>query len=122
MKATGFAALVNEPPKRFLNIDKTLIMINGNIFEHLVPETMCSTWLYDEMARTDTLICGSQTILDNMYKVLDTETGRRLNDDFHTPRIGNMLRIPIYGWPTKAKAGGGSYSGQRSLVANCDAR
>ena len=35
MKATQIAALVNEPPKRFLQINKTMIVINGNIFEHL---------------------------------------------------------------------------------------
>ena len=41
MKATRIAALVNEPPKRFLEIDKTLIIINSDIFEHLAPETIC---------------------------------------------------------------------------------
>ena len=106
VKATRIAALVKEPPKRFLEIDKTLIIINGDIFEHLAPETMCPTWLYDEMAGTDALICGSQTIVDDMYEVLDTETERRLNDDFQAPRIGNMLRIPIFSWPTKAKPAG----------------
>ena len=106
VKTTLIASLVNEPPKRFLEIDKTMIVINGDIFEHLAPETMCPTWLYNEMARTDTLICGSQTGVDNMYEVLDTETERRLNDDFHTPRIGNMLRIPIFSWPTKSKPAG----------------
>ena len=38
-----------------------------------------------------------------MYDVLDTETVRRLNDDFDAQRIGNMLRIPIFTWPTKGK-------------------
>ena len=51
-KATRIAALVNEPPKRFLEIDKTLIIINGDILDHLAPETMCLTWLHDEMAHT----------------------------------------------------------------------
>ena len=60
VKVSQTAALVKEPPKRFLEIDKTLIIIFGDIFEHPAPETMCSTWLYDEMARTDKLICGSQ--------------------------------------------------------------
>ena len=46
VKATRIAALVNEPPKWILEIDKTLIIINGDIFEHLAPETMRSTWLY----------------------------------------------------------------------------
>ena len=106
VKATGIAALVTEPPKRFLEINKTLIIINGDIFEHLATETMCPSWLCDEMARTDTLICGSQTVVDNIYEVLDTETERRLNDGFHAPRIGNMLRIPIFSWPIKAKPAG----------------
>ena len=106
LKTTRIAALVNEPPKRFLEIDKMMIVINGDIFEHLSPETMCSTWLYTEMARDDTLICRSQTVVDNMYEGLDTETGRRLNDDLHALGIGNMLRIPFFRWRTKAKNAG----------------
>ena len=51
VKATRIAALVNEPPKRFTEIDKNLIVINGDLFEHLAPETMCPTWRYEEMAR-----------------------------------------------------------------------
>ena len=104
IKATQIAALVHEPPRRFLQIDKNLIVINSDIFEDLNPETMCPTWLYEEIARADTLNCGSQTVVDNMYDVLNTETERRLNDDFNAPRIGNMLRIPIFSWPTKPKA------------------
>ena len=38
MKATRIAALVHEQPRRFSDIDKNLIVINGNIFEHLDPE------------------------------------------------------------------------------------
>ena len=72
IKATRIAALVNEPPKRFLEIDKNLIIIDGDIFQHLDPETMRPAWLYEEMARADTLICGSQTVVGNMYHVLDT--------------------------------------------------
>ena len=106
IKATQIAALVNEPPKRFFEIDKKLIVINGDKFEHLVPETMCPAWLYEEMACADTLICGSQTVVDNMYDVLDTETERRLNDDINAARIGNMLRIPIFSWPTKPEVAG----------------
>ena len=106
IKATGIAALVHEPPRRFLEIDKNLIVINGDIFEHLEAEMMCPTWLYEEMARADTLIYGSQTVVDNMYDVVDTETKRRLNDDFNAPRIGNMLRIPIFSWPRKPKPAG----------------
>ena len=87
-------------------MDKNLIVINGDIFEHLDTETMCPAWLYEEMACADTLICGSQNVVDNMYGVLDTETERRLNDDFNVPRIGNMLRIPIFSWPTEPKAAG----------------
>ena len=41
-----------------------------------------------------------------MYEVLDLETERRLNDDFNALHIGNMLRIPIFSWPTKPKAAG----------------
>ena len=106
IKATRIAALVHEPPRRFLEIDKNLTVIHGDIFEHLDPETICPAWLYEEMARADTLICGSQTVVDNMYHVLDTETERRVKDDFNAPRIGNMLRIPIFSWPTKPKAAG----------------
>ena len=106
IKATRIAALADEPPKRFLEIDKNLIVINGDIFEHPAPETMRPTWLYEEITRADTLISGSETVVGNMYDVLDTETERRLNDDFNAPRIGNMLCIPIFRWPTKAKAAG----------------
>ena len=93
-------------PKRFMEIDKNLILINGHIFEHLAPDTMCAAWLYEEMARADTLLCGSQNVVDNMYDVLETETERRLNDDFNAPRMANMLRIPIFSWPTKPKPAG----------------
>ena len=103
IKATRIAALAHDPPKRFMDIDKNLIVINGGIFEHLAPEMMCPAWLYEEMARADTLICGSQTVVDNMYDVLETETERRLNDDFNAPRMPNMLRVPIFSWPIKAK-------------------
>ena len=106
IKATRIAALVHEPPKRVMEIDKNLIVINGDIFEHLDPETMCPAWLYEEMAHADTLICGSQTVVDNMYDVLDTETERRLNDDFNAPRMAKMLRITIFSWPTRPKAAG----------------
>ena len=106
VKATEITALVNEPPTRFLEIDKNLIVINGDIFEHLAPLTMCPTWLYEEMARAGTLICRSQTVNDNMFEVLDTETEMRLNDDFNAPGIGNMLRISIFSWPTKDKPAG----------------
>ena len=106
IKATRIAALVHEHPKRFMEIDKKLIVISGDIFGHLDPETMCPAALYEGMARADTLICGSQTVVDNMYDVLDTETERRLNNDFNAPRMANMLRIPISSWPTKPKAAG----------------
>ena len=42
------------------------------------------------MARTDKLICGSQTVVDNMYEVLGMETERRPNDDFHALRRPNL--------------------------------
>ena len=122
LKAIQIAALVNEPPKRCLEIDKTMIVINGDIFEHLPPETMCPTRLYDEMACTDTLICGSQTVVDNMYAVLDTETERRPNDDVHALRMGNMLCIRIFRWPTKAKPAGDTtlFNVWRLLIASPD--
>ena len=106
IKATRNAALTHDPPRRFIEIDKNLIVINGDIFEHLAPEMMCPAWLYEEMARADTLICGSQTVVDNMFDVLETETERRLNDDFNAPRMANMLRVPIFSWPVKPKPAG----------------
>ena len=106
IKATRIAALVHEPPMWFLEIDKNLIVINGELFEHVDPETMCPVWLYEEMPRADTLICGSQNVVHNIYDVLDTHTERHFNDDFNAPRIGNMLRILIFGWPTKTKPAG----------------
>ena len=104
IKATRIAALAHEPPKRFMEIEKNGIFINGDMLEHLTSETMCPAWLYEETARADTLLCGSQTVVDNMYDVLETETERCLNDDFNVPRMANMLRIPIFSWPTKPKA------------------
>ena len=89
-----------------MEIDKNLIVINGDIFEHLAPEMMCPAWLYEEMARADTLICGSQTVVDNMFNVLETETDRHINDDFNAPRMANMLRVPIFSWPIKPKPAG----------------
>ena len=106
VKATGIAAMTHDPPKRFMEIDKNLIIINGDIFEHLAPETMCPAWLYEEMARADTLICGSKTLVDNMLNVLETETERRLNDDFNAPRIGHMLLVPIFSWQVEPKPAG----------------
>ena len=106
IKATRIAAFAHDPPRRFIEIDKNLIVINGDIFEHLAPEMMCPAGLYEEMARADTLICGSQTVVDNMFDVLETETERRLNDDFNAPRMANMLRVPIFSWPVKQKPAG----------------
>ena len=90
IKATQIAALAHDPPRRFIGIDKNLIAINGDTFEHLAPEMMCPAWLYEEMARADTLICGSQTVVDIMFDVLETKTDRRLNDDFNAPCMANM--------------------------------
>ena len=106
IKATQIATLAHDPPRRFIEIDKNLSVINGDIFEHLAPEMMCPAWLYEKMARADTLICGSQTVVDNMFNVLETETDRRLNDDFNAPRMANMLRVPIFSWPVKPKPAG----------------
>ena len=97
------AALVNESPKLVFEIDMTIIVINGDIFEHVASETMCHTWLYDEMAGADTLSCQSQTVTDILYEVLDMENERRQNEDFQAPRIGNMLHIPIFSWSTKSQ-------------------
>ena len=44
IKVTRIAALAHDPPRRFIEIDKNLIVINGNIFEHLAPEMMCPAW------------------------------------------------------------------------------
>ena len=55
------------------------------------------------MARADTLICGSQPVVDNMFNVLETEPYRRLNDDFNAPRMANMVHVPIFSWPVKPK-------------------
>ena len=63
VEATQIAALVKEPPRWLSGIDKTMIIINGDIFEHLPLEAMCPTWLYDEMARTDKVPCGSHTVV-----------------------------------------------------------
>ena len=103
IKATRIAALAHDPPRRLI---ENLIVINADIFEHLAPEMMCPAWLYEEMARADTLICGSQTVVDNMFDVLETETDRRLNDAFNAPRMANMLRVPIFSWPVKPKPAG----------------
>ena len=105
IKATRIAALAHDPPRRFIEIDKNLIVINGDIFEHLAPEMMCPAWLYEEMARADTFIC-SQTVVDTMFDVLETETDRRLNDDFNAPPMANMLRVSIFSWPVKPKPAG----------------
>ena len=91
IKATRIAAQAHDPPKRFMEIDKNLIVMNGDIFEHLAPVMMCPAWLYEEMARADTITCGSQTFVDNMYDVLETETERRLNDDFNAPRMAQPI-------------------------------
>ena len=106
IKATRIAAFAHDTPRRFIEIDKNLIVINGDIFEHLAPEIMCPAWLYEEMERADTLICGSQTVVDNMFDVLETETDRCLNDDFNAPRMAHMLRVPIFSWPVKPKPAG----------------
>ena len=106
IKATRIATLAHDPPRRFIEIDKNLIVINGDIFEHLAPEMICPAWLYEEMVRADTLICGSQTVVDNMFDVLETETDRRLNDDFDASRIANLLRVPIFSWPVKPNPAG----------------
>ena len=106
IKATQIAALAHDPPRRFIEIDKNLIVINGDIFEHLALEMMCPAWLYEEMARADTISCGSQTVVDNMFDVLETETDRRLNDYFNAQRMANMLRVPILSWSVKRKPAG----------------
>ena len=106
IKATLIAALAHSPQRRFIERGENLIVINGDIFEHLAPEMICPAWLCEEMTRADTLICGSQTVVDNMFDVLETETDRRLNDDFNAPRMANMLRVPIFSWPVKWKPAG----------------
>ena len=117
-KATRIAALAHDPPKWFMEIDKNLIVINGDVFGNLPREMMCPAWQYEEMARADTLICGSQTVVDNMYDVLETETERRLNDDFNAPRMAHMMCVPVFSWPIKPNASRGSYIVRRLLVAD----
>ena len=70
VEATPIAGLVNEPPKRFLEIDRTLIVINGDIFEHHAPKAMCPTSLYEEMVRADTLISDLKLSLTICTKLL----------------------------------------------------
>ena len=41
IKAIRIAALAKDPPKGFMERDKNLIVINGGIFGHLAPQTMC---------------------------------------------------------------------------------
>ena len=90
---------------------KSVVAVEGSRAQRRIlarsgPETMCPAWLYEEIARADTLTCGSKTVADNMFNVLETETERRLNDDFNAPRIGHMLLIPIFSWPVKPKPAG----------------
>ena len=106
IRVTRIAALAHDPPKRFMEMYKNLIVIHGDIFEHLAPEMLCPALLYKEMACADTLICGSQTVVENMFDVLETETKRRLNDYFHALRMANMLRVPIFSPPVKPKTAG----------------
>ena len=122
IKATRIAALAHDPPRWFFEIDKDLIVINGDIFEHLAPEMMCPAPLYEVIARANTLICGSQTVVDNMFNVLKTETDRRLNDDFNAPRMANMLRVPIFSWPVKSEPAGDptTFHVHRLLISSLD--
>ena len=59
IKATRIAALAHDAPRRLIEIDKNLIVINGDIFEHLAPEMMCPAWLYVKPVRTPVAIFGS---------------------------------------------------------------
>ena len=83
---------------------------------------MCAAWLYEEMARADTLICGSKTVVDNMFNVLETETERRLNNDFNAPRIGHMLLNHIFSWPVTPKLAGDptTFDNRWLLIASPD--
>ena len=63
-------------------------------------------WLFDEMARAETLICGSYTVIMNLYDFVLKEKDRRLNEDPGAPRVLHLLRVPIINRPTKLKAGG----------------
>ena len=98
VKTKCIAALAHEPPKRFLEIDKTMIIINGDLFQHLAPETMCPTWLFDEMAGADT-----SNVIPNLYEFLNMENERWRNEDSEAPRITNILCIPIFNWSRKPK-------------------
>ena len=96
VKATPITALPNECPKQFSEINKTLMIVNGDLFKHLAPETMCPTWLFDYMTRANILICGSRTVIMNLYKFLRMENDRRENEDSEAPRIFRMLAdVPL---------------------------
>ena len=67
---------------------------------------MCPLWLFDEMARSETLICGSHTVIMNLYNFLRKENDRRLKEDPGHPRGLHLRRVPMYNRPTKLKAAG----------------
>ena len=106
MKTTLIAALVNGLPKPFLEIDKTLIIVNGDLFQQLAPRTMWPTWHFEEMTSAHTLICGSEAVIYNLYEFLHMQNERRRNKDSEAPRITCMWRILIFNWPTKPKSAG----------------
>ena len=106
VKTIRMTALANAPPKRFQEMDKTLMIVNGDRFEHLPRATMHPLWLFDEMARAETLIGGSQTIIMNLHNFLWKENDWRLKEDPGAPRVLHLLRVPMYSWRTKPKAAG----------------
>ena len=64
---------------------------------------MCITALSDEITGTLTLICGSKTVIHNLFEFLDMENERHRNEGFQAPHVNNTLRIPIFNWPTNPK-------------------
>ena len=106
VKMIRMMSLANTPPKRFQEIDKTLLNARGDLFEHLPPATMCPLWLFDEMAGAETLICGSQIVIMKLYDVALKENDRRLKVDPDAPRVLHLLRVPMSKRPTTPKAAG----------------
>ena len=96
VKATPITALPNECPKRFSEIDKTLSIVNGDLFKHLAPETMCPTWLFDYMTRANILISGSRTVIMNLQSFCTWRmTGARMKIQKHHVYSACWLMSPL---------------------------
>ena len=58
------------------------------------------------MARADTLIWGSKTVITNLYDVLQKENDRYLKEDPDAPRVLHWLHVPMFNRPTKPMPAG----------------